>query len=174
MPSVACGLGPKNKGHKDGCKKELPLVMTYRCYDCGSWFCRECMGAHLGRAAKAETKPGTARKAGESIADYVERIGKESKNRPAPVKKPEAPKKDEKPIEEKILEYLQADVFFKTSNPPITIDFVKDLLDLFPVSFLRHQFKRMRLWLRANPEKRKKRYMPFIMSWLSSEIEKQG
>lgn len=31
------------------CERRLPVRFTFRCFDCGVWYCERCMGNHLGR-----------------------------------------------------------------------------------------------------------------------------
>ncbi|KAA0257509.1 hypothetical protein FHQ18_09205 [Deferribacter autotrophicus] len=56
----------------------------------------------------------------------------------------------------------------------ITDKHIADWNEAFPACNVKVELKRMRLWLLANPHKRKKNYERFILNWLSKQQDRGG
>ncbi|MGA1847241.1 hypothetical protein [Deferribacter abyssi] len=56
----------------------------------------------------------------------------------------------------------------------ITESHISDWSEAFPACDIKVELKRMRLWLLANPRKRKKNYEKFILNWLSKQQDRGG
>lgn len=38
------------------CRRDIPLVLSYRCLYCGQWYCRKCAEKHFGKTVQQYRK----------------------------------------------------------------------------------------------------------------------
>jgi hypothetical protein len=83
---------------------------------------------------------------------------------------PIEPIKRKKLIAEQLLNTFLTNRFFAKSNPPIDLEYVEALLELYDIAYIKEQIKKMNLWLLDR--KPKTRYKQFITNWMLNKDRK--
>ncbi len=73
---------------------------------------------------------------------------------------------------DRVMQYIESHPFFSKSKPPFDRDFVESLITFYGVETLRLEFKKMTLWLKADPRRQKKNYRRFVVNWLNRRDQK--
>ncbi len=67
----------------------------------------------------------------------------------------------------RVLTYCQNHRYFGQSKPPFDRPFVEMLIKTYGLDTLRTEFKKMTVWLMADPRRQKKNYRRFVVNWLN-------